>query len=405
MRTHGIWIGVATLGIIICTSVTLGVIAYRKFQKEKQQTVVEANASRDAKREEPPGKATGTSPIKSGTKSTDVSSGGKDKPPAEKAATPSPKVSETAASDPEFERVWAACLKTAQFCYNHRANAAANSLAVLSGVDLAEAKDIMAKVDTDPYGVLPSKIEHLHHYDLTNWAIYTGAWKALQDPEFKLFAAGVWHRSLTSDELLVIASLFCQLKAEDRTAVVEAIRTKKSAKDLSPHIRFTITDVGAEKWLGPRTFDQIWDELRAESDQLMDSQAGLTAYILKQLPPDAQRFTADIMRRVEANPSLLPESEGQALVFQMNLSLWHEARRARAAVADPGFKRMAKILWDTGVGWDGLSKMTRQFYWENAAMRARVIAAVTDNSPSRAIKSDIRKWLADHGGKKWIERR
>ena len=110
------------------------------------------------------------------------------------------------------------------------------------------------------------------------------------------------------------------------------------------------------------------------------------------------------MDRVDTNPTELSGPEGQALVLRYNLSLWHQARRARAAVADPDFKRMAKILWDTGVKWDDLSLMTRQFYWEKPATRARVIAAVTSNTPSRAIDPDIRKWLSDRGGKKWLER-
>jgi hypothetical protein len=409
MRTHGIWIGVATLGILVCTSLTLGVIAYRKFRKEKQPAGVEAKAPQDANREEPPGKVTGTPPVKPantppGKKPAEVQVRGKDKPPAEKSISPDKKASETPASDPEFERVWAECLKTAQIVHTGRANAVVKPLASLSEIKQLEARIIMKKTDTNPYQELPNTIEFLHHFGLTIWAMQTGALKAFQDPGFKIFAVGAWDRSNGPPGLFGMAARFSWLKAEDRIAVVEAVSSKTPVQNLSPRIRYLIIKLEAEKWLGPRSFELVWDELRAESDELNITHAGVTALTIKRYPPNTQVVIEAAMRRVEAVPDDLSQGEGEALLFRYNLSVWHQAMRARAAVADPDYKRAAKILWETGVSWHDLALVTRQLYLEIPPTRARVIAAVTGNTPTREIDPNIRKWISDNGGKKWLER-
>ena len=393
------WIlmSMAAVGMLGCTVVLLGALAFRSSQANRE--LAEAVAARRAEPPVPP-----KPPPQTSTPATN-----KEDPPADSpTAKPSPKPEAPKPTgpvyDPAFEKVWAECVAGAERTYAKRAETTAKPLAELSPADRAEALRLMAEVDANPYSMMPVHQDQLFDLGLFVWAMHTGAWASLTGPEYKVVAAGLWNPTLGPQQLFGMGGQFAAIKPSLRQAIADVFQRKVAPADLTPRIRYEIVEMQGETWVGPRTFEQVWADLNAAAEHLVEKEPAHTQRTLMKLPMSARVQVEQMMKQVAPYPNLLSSQQAETLVFTYHLSNWHEKLRMRAAMGDHRFKQMAAILWQNGIDWHDLYGMARRFYWEDLADRTTITQYVINNVSTRKIPPAIREKIADLGGQKWLDR-
>lgn len=87
---------------------------------------------------------------------------------------------------------------------------------------------------------------------------------------------------------------------------------------------------------------------------------------------------------------------------KLGMKAWLDKYSRKFAQSDAAFKPVARILWDTSTGANGLLQMMNQWAW--IQNRAYLINCVNQNIPTTKLASFVRDDILILGGAKWLQR-